>query len=150
MGFSGGARGKESACQYRGSKTHRFNHWVGKIPWSKKWQSAPVFLPGKPHGAWWAIVHGTTELGTTYKGENSIFFFLCLIYQPQWDIISHLSEWLSSKRTQIINVGEAVEKGDYLYTLGGNVNWCSIYGKQFGDFAEKDPVTCDLLCFLDT
>ena len=30
------------------------------------------------------------------------------------------------------------------------VNWCSIYGKQFGDLAEKGPVTCDLLCFLDT
>ena len=24
--------------------------WVGKIPWSKKWQPAPVFLPGKFHG----------------------------------------------------------------------------------------------------
>jgi len=23
--------------------------WVGKIPWSRKWQLTPVFLPGKPH-----------------------------------------------------------------------------------------------------
>ena len=23
---------------------------VGKIPWSRKWQTAPVFLPGKSHG----------------------------------------------------------------------------------------------------
>ena len=21
--------------------------WVGKIPWRRKWQSTPVFLPGK-------------------------------------------------------------------------------------------------------
>ena len=68
MGFSGGARGKESACQYRRRKTRGFNHWVGKISWSKKWQSAPVFLPGRLHGAWWATVHGTTESDTTYKG----------------------------------------------------------------------------------
>ena len=24
--------------------------WVGKIPWSRKWQPTPVFLPGKFHG----------------------------------------------------------------------------------------------------
>ena len=24
--------------------------WVGKIPWRKKWQSTPVFLPGESHG----------------------------------------------------------------------------------------------------
>ena len=26
-----------------------FNPWVEKIPWSRKWQPAPVFLPGKFH-----------------------------------------------------------------------------------------------------
>ena len=29
---------------------------------------------------------------------------------------------LSSKRTQITNVGEDVEKREHLYTIGGNVN----------------------------
>ena len=24
--------------------------WVGKIPWRRKWQPAPVFLPGESHG----------------------------------------------------------------------------------------------------
>ena len=24
--------------------------WVGKIPWGRKWQPTPVFLPGKWHG----------------------------------------------------------------------------------------------------
>jgi len=28
----------------------RFNPWVKKIPWRRKWQSTPVFLPGKFHG----------------------------------------------------------------------------------------------------
>ena len=23
--------------------------WVGKIPWRRKWQPTPVFLPGKSH-----------------------------------------------------------------------------------------------------
>ena len=26
-----------------------FNPWVGKIPWSRKWQPTPVFLAGKFH-----------------------------------------------------------------------------------------------------
>ena len=26
----------------------RFDPWVGKIPWKRKWQSTPVFLPGNP------------------------------------------------------------------------------------------------------
>ena len=39
--------GKESACQ---CKRYRFDPWVEKIPWRRKWQSTPAFLPGKPHG----------------------------------------------------------------------------------------------------
>ena len=28
----------------------RFDSWVGKMPWSRKWQPTPMFLPGKVHG----------------------------------------------------------------------------------------------------
>ena len=38
--------GKESICQ---CKRHRSDPWVGKIPWSRKWQPTPVFLPGEFH-----------------------------------------------------------------------------------------------------
>jgi len=27
-----------------------FDSWVRKIPWRRKQQLTPVFLPGKPHG----------------------------------------------------------------------------------------------------
>ena len=36
--------GKESACQCR---RHRFNPWVRKISWRRKWQPTPVLLPGE-------------------------------------------------------------------------------------------------------
>ena len=42
--------GKESAYQCRRYKRRRFIPSVWKIPWSKKWQSTPAFLPGKFHG----------------------------------------------------------------------------------------------------
>ena len=37
-------------CQCRRLKRHRFNPWVGKIPWKRAEQSTPVFLPGESHG----------------------------------------------------------------------------------------------------
>ena len=48
--FSGGASGKESACQCRRHKRCRFNPWVRKISCRRKWQPTPVFLPGESHG----------------------------------------------------------------------------------------------------
>ena len=41
--------GKESACQCRRCRRLRFHPWVGKIPWRKKWQPSPVFMPGKSY-----------------------------------------------------------------------------------------------------
>ena len=50
--------GKESTCQYRRCQ---FNPWVGKIPWRRKWQLTPVFLPGKSHGQRSLLDHGVTK-----------------------------------------------------------------------------------------
>ena len=36
--------GKEPNCQCWRDRQYRFNPWVGKIPWSRKWDSTPVFL----------------------------------------------------------------------------------------------------------
>ena len=52
--------------------------------------------------------------------------------KPQWDITSHWSEWPSSKSLQTINAGEGVEKRECSYTVGGNINWYSHYGRQYG------------------
>ena len=49
-GFPWWHSGKESACQCRRCKRLRFDPWVKKIPWRRKWQTTPVFLPGEFHG----------------------------------------------------------------------------------------------------
>ena len=49
--------------------------------------------------------------------------------KPQWDITSHWSEWPWPLRM----AGEGVEKRGCSYTVGGNVNWYSHYGGQYGD-----------------
>ena len=33
-----------------GDVRHRFDPWVGKIPWRRVWHPTPGFLPGKSHG----------------------------------------------------------------------------------------------------
>ena len=42
--------GKDSTWQCRRCRRCGFDPWVGKIPWRRKWQPTPVFLPGESHG----------------------------------------------------------------------------------------------------
>ena len=46
--------------------------WVGKIPWSRKWQLTPVFLHGNSmdRGAWQAAVHWVTNSRTQLANEQ--------------------------------------------------------------------------------
>ena len=46
-GLPGWLSGKECACQRR---RRRFDPWVGKMPWRRKRQRTPLFLPGKSQG----------------------------------------------------------------------------------------------------
>ena len=48
----------------------RFDPWVGKIPWRRKWQPTPVFLPGESHGERILVGYspwGCKELDTTER-----------------------------------------------------------------------------------
>ena len=103
---------KESACQCRRSKRHRFNPWLGKIPWSRKWQPTPVFLPGKFHGQRSLVgynLRGCKELDTTEHASHPNTFFkpeiwdklkMTSIYKvstmcPKWKKVKFLnSVWL--------------------------------------------------------
>ena len=49
-GFRRDHSGKESVYRWRRHRRHRFNPWIGKISWSRKWQLTPLFLPEKLHG----------------------------------------------------------------------------------------------------
>ena len=58
--------GKYSTC--RRYKKCGFDPWVGKIPWSRKWQATPMFLPGESQGQRSLVgccLWGRTESDTT-------------------------------------------------------------------------------------
>ena len=50
IAYSGWHNGKASACPCRRRERCRLDTWVGKMPWSRKWQPTLLFLPGKFHG----------------------------------------------------------------------------------------------------
>ena len=50
-----------------------FDPWVGKIPWRRKWQHTPVFLPGKSHG--WGSLVGCRLWGRTESDTTECFHF---------------------------------------------------------------------------
>ena len=49
MDFPGGTVVKNPPANAGGTRDVGFHPWVGKIPWSRKWQPVPVFLPGEFH-----------------------------------------------------------------------------------------------------
>ena len=55
----------------------------------------------------------------------------------QWDITSHQSEWLKSTVQKTTGAGEDVEKGESSCTVGGNANWCSHSGKEYGSSSKS-------------
>ena len=65
-----------TVCQCRRHKGCKFDPWIGKIPWSRKWQPTPIFLRGKFHGE--RILAGYSPWGLkesamaehTYTKEN--------------------------------------------------------------------------------
>ena len=55
-------------------RRHGFDPWVGKIPWKRKWQPTPVFLPSTSHGQRSLAGYrprGWKELDTTKQLDSS-------------------------------------------------------------------------------
>ena len=70
--FPGGSAVKHPPSMWEICRRHGFDPWVRKIPWRKKWQPTPVFLPGKFHGQRNLAGYGIAkELDMTEQLNNS-------------------------------------------------------------------------------
>ena len=104
-------------------KRHRFDPWVGKIPWRRAQEPIPVFLPGESHGernlmgySSWGhkesdMTEETWRACITVSGLHftfaDILLFLCLAWFPElfwvfpsnpvctfWGLLGHnLEKW---------------------------------------------------------
>ena len=57
----------------------KFNPWVRKIPWRRKWQPTPVFLPGDSHG--WRSLVGYSPGGRKESDTNEQLHFMPLVWK---------------------------------------------------------------------
>ena len=55
----------------------RFDPWVGKIPWRRKWQPTLVLLPGKFHGQ--RSLVGYSPRGRKGSDTTELLHFLSLL-----------------------------------------------------------------------
>ena len=77
--FPGGSEDKESACN---AGRRRFNPWVRKIPWWRKWQPTPVFLLGESSGQRSLVgytVCGIPRVRHNLATKPPFYFFFTLI-----------------------------------------------------------------------
>ena len=82
--------GKESTCQCRRREGCRFDRWVRKIPWRRKWQPTAVFLSGKSHGqrslaGYSQSMGGRKESDTTERLTFLLSADICLP-QSHWPV----------------------------------------------------------------
>ena len=67
MGFPDSSAVKNPPANAGG---HEFNPWVGEIPWRRKRQPIPVFLPGKSQGEMSLV--GYSPWGHKRVGRDSV------------------------------------------------------------------------------
>ena len=81
LGFPGGSEGKAFA------RNARFDPWVGKIPWRRKWQPTPVLLPRKFHG--WRSLVGYNPWGHKESDTTEwLHFSFFLSFYFTWNSVS--------------------------------------------------------------
>ena len=115
---------KESTCQ---CKRHRFDPWVGKILWRRKWWPTSVFVPGKSHeqrslvgysprglnghefgqtpghsggGAWCAAVYGVAKSlrhDLATEKQQKFFYVTWVQNLEKWHCKSCKISWMKNK-----------------------------------------------------
>ena len=76
--------GEESTCQCKRHRRCGFDPWVGRIPWSRKWQPTPVFLPGKSHGQRNVAGYSPWACRVRHNWAHGTF-----AEKPYWTSLSH-------------------------------------------------------------
>ena len=120
---------------------HGFNPWVGKIPWRKRWQPTPVFLPGESHGTWQATVHKVAKseetacthmsnvLDTRLRRRRNILRPKLL---PRWDYDQRGN--MINKQIDITNYGKWLEEDSSVNSIIVSLSYSLLcLGRWFSD-----------------
>ena len=120
-----------------------FDPWVRKIPWRRKWQPTPVFLPGEPHGQR-SLVDCSPRVAESDTTERLHFHFhfhqliasykwcskLPWSYFPGAQMVKHLP---TMRGTQVRSLGweDPLEKeiATQASTLAWKIPWTEEHGR---------------------
>ena len=91
--------GKESICQHSRCE---FDSWVRKIPWRRKWQPTPVFLPGKSYRqrSLEDTVHGVPRVRHNIASKQQQIAFV--LYKKAICIFTY--SLMSSKKFRMVTI----------------------------------------------
>ena len=79
----------------------RFDPWVRKIPWRRKWQPTPVFLPGESHGQRSLAVYSPWGCKETWLKQISLQW---LPYRTLWVYIAFvLNLKFASRKVNLVS-----------------------------------------------
>ena len=81
----------------------RFDLWVKKIPWRRKQQRTPVFLPGESHGQ--ESLMGQSPWGHKRVGHNTVTKQQKVSYLPNTDMCACLYPQLCSTLCDPVDCG---------------------------------------------
>ena len=102
LGFTGGASGKESTCQCSRHKRCGFHPWVGKIPWRRKWQLTPVFLPGESHGQRSLVGNSPWGLMESDTAEVTEHTFTWVLIPSHWGWVPKEGNWAPERDNNFV------------------------------------------------
>ena len=112
--------GKESSCQCRRCG---FDPWTGQIPWRRKWQPTPVFLPGKSHeqrrlGRLQSMGSQRVRRDLATKQQHFEKAYLFPSYY-KWEMLQHFRSYSESYKDQIITKQSPItHRGNYESQIG--------------------------------
>ena len=94
--------GEEASYQCRRLRKCRFDPWVRKTPWRKKWQPTPVLL-GNPmdRGAWRATAHGVAKSWTRLSTQANTGTVLQAAVQSLCRARLFVTPWTTARQASL-------------------------------------------------
>ena len=112
QGFPHGSDGR--VCLQWGRP--EFDPWVRKIPWRRKWQPTPIFLPRKFHERRSLVVH--KEPGPSWATSPYDYNKKYVIHIPGTELLKHLDFWSEESWQHVLGYANQETSGKALANLG--------------------------------
>ena len=117
-GFPGGASDKECTHQCRRHKRHRFDPWIKKIPWRRKWRPSPVFLHGESHRQ--RSLVGYSPWGCKESDTTEVTYHKLQPFQTSLDYVSFSTDHVMSLKhmSKLLRLSTIYYRGPITVSLG--------------------------------